>query len=108
MIRLEPLAPGRARLAGELDDDAARVLVGDCRSLPLPADSKVVLELGELELLTGTACGLVVDALRELLRRGAQVTLIEAPQALAHVLYRTGDLPRFALIRTRLDEATSP
>lgn len=106
-MTLQELAPGRWKVAGDVADDDAARLVEACRTLAFSALSEVDLELGELELESGVACGRVVDAIRCLLGRGARLTLFEPPQALAHVLYRTGDLPRLRLVNPRFDEATS-
>lgn len=106
-LQVEALRPGRYRLAGELDRAGAEELVEFSRCAALAEDGSVWLELGGVDLESGAACAEAVRAVRALLERGARVTLVQAPQSLAHVLYRVGMLPGLELIEPREEEPTS-
>src|SRR5690606_12215986 len=64
------------RLSGEVDADEARAIGAALSQAALT--SAITLDLGELELDSGVACGLLVEAIRGLLARGVSVTLVEA------------------------------
>ena len=69
---------------------------------------EVLIELYEFDILDGVAATAAVNAVRVLLERCGKVTLIGAPQILAHNLYRVGMLADDGPIRLldmREDEA---
>jgi hypothetical protein len=99
------------RVAGSIDAESAAAFASALTSdVPVLARgaASIELELGELELDDGTAVAEAVNGLRALMRR-ARVTLREAPQMLAHVLYKAGMLEggRLQLEATRDEEARS-
>lgn len=105
-MRLVTLHGGRHRVEGELDLAGARLL--ERAVLALPRDrGALTFELHDLELRDGAACAAVVDAFRGLADRGVRVTLVAAPQSLAHVLYRVAALPRIVLVDPRQEEPSS-
>lgn len=64
------------------------------------------LDLGELELLDGVSVARAATAVDELLLRLGRLTLLHAPQHLAHTLYKVGRLghPGLVLVDPRQDE----
>lgn len=71
-------------------------------------DEGDVLDLGELDLDDGPAVVEAVNLIRGLLARWGRLTVVEAPQMLAHTLYKVGDLgPRLRLVRPRVEEGTT-
>lgn len=71
----------------------------------LEARSELTLELTELELADGVATALAVTALRALLARVGTLTLVGAPQMLAHTIYKVGMLGgALRLVEPRSDE----
>jgi hypothetical protein len=105
-MRLVAIGPGRHRVEGELDLAGARLLEHAVRALPRDRGA-LTFELQDLELRDGPACAAAVDAFRGLAARGVRVTLVGAPQALAHVLYRVAALPSIVLVDPRFEEPTS-
>jgi len=69
---------------------------------------ELVLDLGDLELDDGVATALAVRAIRALLAR-RPLRLVEAPQMLAHTLYKVGGLEdgRLVVESVRADEPTT-
>lgn len=67
------------------------------------------LDLDELELEDGVAVAEAVNGLRALAARAGPVRVREAPQMLAHTLYKVGALDRAAiqLLSTRAEEPTT-
>ncbi|MCE7908405.1 MAG: hypothetical protein DYH02_08580 [Candidatus Omnitrophica bacterium COP1] len=65
------------------------------------------LDLAELDFEEGAAVALLVDQIKQYLKRDGRLDLFQAPQVLAHNLYRVGLLthPRLTLTQTRMDEA---
>lgn len=68
----------------------------------------LVLDLEGLELLDGVATALAVDGIRTLLAR-RPLRLVDAPQMLAHTLYKVGGLEdgRLVMERVRSEEPTT-
>jgi hypothetical protein len=65
------------------------------------------LELGELDLDEGVAVAEAVNAVRALAGLWGPLRLHEAPQMLAHTLYKVGALgPHLVLVDPRSDEGT--
>jgi hypothetical protein len=105
-MRLVTLREGRHRVEGDLDLAGARMLERAVLALPRGRGA-LTFELADLELVDGPACAAAVDAFRGLADQGVRVTLVQAPQALAHVLYRVAALPRIVLVDPRDEEPTS-
>lgn len=96
-VRLERRPEGAVTLSGELDlaatDALAAAFPGDA------AAGAVVLEMSELDVLEGPPVAAFVSLLRELARHATRLTLVAAPQLLAHNLYRVGALQgRWAIV----------
>ena len=84
---------GGLALVGELDGDTVEALLDAlARAAADEPPGPLSLDLGELELLDGVAVARAVTALRALLPRHSPLTLRDAPQMLAHTLYRVGAL----------------
>lgn len=108
-VELEP--DGRTlRVEGELDGEAASrlgpALARAEAALP-PGDLR--LDLDGLELRDGVAVAVATSALRALLERRPRLTLANAPQMLAHTLYRVGALERGLVVveSVRAEEPTT-
>ena len=99
------LTQGRHRIVGPIDVTSARLLERAIRALPAP-NGALTFKLAELEVDDGPTCAVLVEAFRDLSDRGVRVTLINAPQVLAHSLYRVAALPRIVL-DPRSEEPTS-
>ncbi|MEL6344238.1 MAG: STAS domain-containing protein [Myxococcota bacterium] len=93
---------------GDLDGPAATALAAQLRQLA-GSGPTLRIDLGELELDDGVAVAEMVNGLRALQRRWPALVLVEAPQMLAHTLYKVGmlDGERYQLIRPRDDEGTT-
>ncbi|OBS09523.1 hypothetical protein Thpro_021851 [Acidihalobacter prosperus] len=103
MLRRE--ADGTIALCGELD--AAGVPSLRARLQVLAGSAAVCrLELATLDLLDAGAVIGMLEAVRSLVSGGADVTLVHAPQTLAHTLYRVGALgqPGLFLVEPREEE----
>lgn len=87
-------------LSGEEGADLGSAL------LALPVDAEVRLLLVDLDLEDGVAVAHLVTALRALRARSARLVLVQAPQMLAHTLYKVGALadPGLVLVEPRQDE----
>lgn len=96
-------------ISGDLSGPDAAALATRLRDLPLPDGPSLSLDLGDLELEDGVSVAESVNALRHLLRRGRHLTLIEAPQMLAHTLYKVSmlDTQPITLVSPREDEGTT-
>lgn len=72
----------------------------------LPTAGEVVLDLADLDLEDGVAVAHLVTGLRALRARCDRLVLVDAPQMLAHTLYKVGALsdPGLALVTPRQDE----
>ena len=92
-----------AEIGGEVSAAEAGAFRADLAVLAamLPAPARLDLDAGE-------AVAAAVDGVRALLV-GRRLILVEAPQMLAHTLYKVGMLadPRLALERPREDEGTT-
>lgn len=90
-------------LGGDLTRVNGAVLEAWLQNLPLIS----VLELSELDIEDGVAATHMVNAVRMLRSRVAQLQIVAAPQVLAHNLYRTGLLAQggIELKAMREDEA---
>lgn len=77
---------------GEVDEGAVEALAADLLAASLDLTGPLTLELGGLELLDGVAVAELCTALRALRARHGRLSLEEAPQMLAHTLYRVGAL----------------
>jgi anti-anti-sigma regulatory factor len=95
-------------VGGNVDADSAEafaiVLKHDVRVLA-DGDERIQLDLSDLELDDGSAVAETVNAIRELLEL-APVLVSNAPQMLAHTLYKVGLLEggRLTLHEPRADE----
>lgn len=85
----------------------ALALARDVKTLSV-GDTTIHLDFRDLELDDGSAVAEAVNALRELLL-GARVVIKNAPQMLAHTLYKTGMLrgTELALASPRDEEPTA-
>ncbi|MCW8828049.1 MAG: hypothetical protein OQK94_03220 [Gammaproteobacteria bacterium] len=94
---------GQLVLCGELDRANGAALLQWLQDAP-PLG---VLALGELEIADGVACTHALNAVRLMRDRVERLQLEQAPQALAHNLYRTGMLldGTIELVAMREDEA---
>lgn len=93
-------------VVGDSEDDTPHGILSMLRphlSHPRP------LVLGDLDVDDGVSTAAWVDVVRHLRDRWGGVTLVEAPQMLAHTLYKVGDLRdgRLELVRPREDEGTT-
>lgn len=97
------LTPGSPhRLAGSLRAQDGEALHHALRELEPSAD----LDMSELELEDGPSVAYATSAVEQLWRRWGRLTLIGAPQHLAHTLYKVGRLRQdgLVLIDPRKDE----
>ncbi|MEO1336006.1 MAG: STAS domain-containing protein [Myxococcota bacterium] len=79
----------RLTFEGDLDHQAVQTIVETIGAIdrgPLSVD------LTEVDITDGRACAALADALRKAAGRIGDVAVIQAPQALAHTLYRVGAL----------------
>lgn len=98
---------GGARLDGDLHAGAIGELDDVAFALSQDASQPLVLDLGGLEILDGISMVAMVNLVRRLRAGRARLTLREAPQLLAHNLYRVGMLDgpgAVALVDTRREE----
>ena len=76
-------------------------------ALSVPPPAALVVELGDLELEDGVSVARVVTALRGALLGRTSLELREAPQMLAHTLYKVGMLGgALRLVAPRSDEGS--
>lgn len=94
---------GEMIVVGELTADNAALLEQWVARSPVCH----TLQLGDLDIVDGVACTHAVNVVRLLLARSAGLVIAEAPQVLAHNLYRTGLLAQgnVQLLAMREDEA---
>lgn len=85
-------------LKGEVDRDIAALFVEQLASLGRP-DAPVTLDMREAELEDAAVTALLVDALRHAALRTGGLQVLEAPQVLAHCLYRVGALGKGSTIQ---------
>ena len=95
-------------LSGELFGPDAAALVPLFRQVPLPEGGRLRIQMANLDLEDGVSVAEMVNALRVLLSRGCALELHEAPQMLAHTLYKVNMLASqpITLIAPREDEGT--
>ena len=93
----------RWTIEGDANLEDARRFEEACRGLP--TSERLTLQMLDLDVDGGPACAALVDAVRVLATR-TSVVLEDAPQSLAHVLYRVGDLRRIELVRPRVESPT--
>lgn len=86
-----------ARVEGEVAASDGAALALALGSAP-GSDGPVHLDLEGLELVDGVAVAEAVNGLRVLLARCGRLTLLGAPQMLAHTLYKVGMLQDGALV----------
>ena len=60
--------------------------------LSLPKSDVLLLDVNDVEILSGTAMALLITVIRRLLLHHHKLVLISAPQMLAHTLYKTNML----------------
>ena len=110
LIHQAPLA-SEIRVGGWIDASVATAfalaLTRDVKTLSA-GDETINLDFEDLELDDGSAVAEAVNALRELVG-GAHVVVHNAPQMLAHTLYKTGMLrsARLELETPRNEEPTA-
>jgi ABC-type transporter Mla MlaB component len=93
---------------GDFDGEIAARVAEHVRSMPLPPGDTLTVEMGELDLDDGVSVAELVNAIRTLIGRGRHLVLIEAPQMLAHTLYKVSmlDTQPITLVRPREDEGS--
>ena len=86
-------------------EDAASLLAAALRDAPVPP-CPITVDLFGLDLDTGLATAAWHQTVRGLRDHFGRITLLDAPQMLAHSLYKVGDLAdgRIELISPRSDE----
>lgn len=91
---------------GALDTAAARERLPGVRAAWAACGHAAALDLTDLDLEDGVANALLVDLVRALRDAGGRLRLEGAPQMLAHVLYKVGDLEdgRIVLLHPRVEE----
>lgn len=96
-------------LSGELFGPDAEALVSVFRQAPLPPGGRLRIMMVDLDLEDGVSVAEMVNALRALLARGCALELHEAPQMLAHTLYKVNMLASqpITLVAPREDEGTT-
>lgn len=94
------------RLCGDVDRDVAALLIEQLAQLEA-ADSPVTIDLAEADVDDAKVVAMMVDALRACATRLGKLTIIGAPQVVAHTLYRTNALTNIELIEPREELGTS-
>lgn len=91
---------------GALDTRAARACLPAVRAEWSGRGARRTLDLTDLDLEDGVANALLVDLVRALRDEAGGLRLEGAPQMLAHVLYKVGDLEdgRIVLLHPRVEE----
>ncbi len=77
-------------LSGRLEASDRSALEATCAGLSVESHAAVEVQLADLEPPSGGGLAVLVDALRALAGRVERVELHDAPQMLAHTLYKTG------------------
>ena len=83
--------PTNLTLQGDLAGPKAQAAVQAIDAIP-ENNGPLVLDLSEAEITEGTACAALTDAIRRAAHRLGEVIIQQAPQVLAHTLYRIGAL----------------
>jgi DNA repair protein RadC len=98
-------APDCLAVEGEITDPDAAAFR---RALVAAGAAFSRLELLELDLEDGVAVAETINALRALLDHHGSLTLLHAPQMLAHTLYKVGMLQdgRIVLVQPRVESPT--
>ncbi|AOU99380.1 hypothetical protein BI364_16890 [Acidihalobacter yilgarnensis] len=96
-VALYRVADGTVHLHGELDAAGVPALNARLQSLRGEEGAECTLELDELELLDAAAVIGMLELIRGLMADKMHVTVLHAPQTLAHTLYRVGELERHGL-----------
>lgn len=93
-------------LEGALDTSAARAVLPEVQAAWSDRGARRTLDLTDLDLEDGVANALLVDLVRSLRDAAGGLRLEGAPQMLAHVLYKVGDLEdlRLELVHPRVEE----
>lgn len=91
---------------GSSDTDTTEILLSALQQVIPRETTPLVLELYGLDVDSGGATVAWHTVVRHLRDRHGHVVLVEAPQMLAHSLYKVGDLAdgRIALVAPRSDE----
>ena len=89
-------------LDGDLGPEALNRLQAGLEGLP--SDAHLHLDLSDCDVDGSEALIEAIDLIRGAARRGVRVTLFQAPQLLAHGLYRIGALPTLTLVEPREEE----
>ncbi len=88
------------KVHGPLDEAAVAAIAE--RLAESPAAAGFTLELADADADEGGPIATLAAALRDAARRGTDVLIFEAPNELAHTLYRIGALgPRLVLVDPR-------
>ncbi|MFT5686651.1 MAG: hypothetical protein ACI8RZ_007607 [Myxococcota bacterium] len=97
------LADNTLHVDGEIHDPDAAAFRAALAATHCPR-----LDLLDLDLEDGVSVAETVNALRTLLARHSTLTLLHAPQMLAHTLYKVGMLQdgRLVLVRPRVESPT--
>ncbi|MBI3654640.1 MAG: STAS domain-containing protein [Acidobacteria bacterium] len=106
-LQISRRSDGVIVIEGELTQDHAAEFQVALAALQAASDAAMIFDLFGFEVADGLAVATTINALRELLQRTGKVTLLGAPQMLAHNLYRVGMLEAnsaIALIDMREDE----
>jgi len=95
-------------IEGDLDHQQATALAA-AFAMRTDQGAELRVEMDTLELEDGVSVAEMINGLRALLSRWEQLTLVEAPQMLAHTLYKVGMLRsgRIVLIDPREDQGTT-
>src|SRR5262249_43300605 len=93
-------------IIGELSEANVAEFDEAFRDLPIASTGIIVLDMSAFEVTDGVGVAAAINAIRRLLERTEKITLIAAPQLLAHNLYRVGMLAdgRTELVATREEE----
>lgn len=97
---------GALVVEGDLDGGAAEAVVAGVSAAWTDRGDRAVLDLMDLDVDDGVANARMVDLVRALRDAAGGIVLEGAPQMLAHVLYKVGDLEdgRIRLVAPRSDE----
>lgn len=78
-------------ISGDLTRDNANEFERNIATQPL-FETEATLELFDLDIDDGVAASAAINGIRHVLNRVTQLTIVGAPQVLAHTLYRVGML----------------
>lgn len=95
----------RAVMSGDLEVDSCTCLA-NFWNLDLAGHPSIDVSLADVDAVDGKAVATLVSLVHGALREGSTVTLRQAPQVVAHNLYRLDLLehPGLVLVDTRADE----